>query len=29
MMISPNVKNKELYAQIEKRAKDKKIGIWK
>lgn len=29
MMISPNVKNKELYGQIEKRAKDKKIGIWK
>lgn len=29
MMISPNVKNKELYAQIEKRAKDKKIGVWK
>lgn len=29
MIISPNVKNKELYAQIEKRAKDKKIGIWK
>lgn len=29
MMISPNVKNKELYTQIEKRAKDKKIGIWK
>ena len=29
MMISPNVKNKELYAQIEKRAKDKKIGIRK
>ena len=26
MMISPNVKNKELYTQIEKRAKDKKIG---
>ena len=29
MMYAPNVKYKELYKQIEKRAKDKKIGIWK